>query len=116
MADLVTSNLKYKHLAEAVSAIKKRHPYLRMKIVSSSTAQFAFRFVEQNEEEQQLIPIDMFEMDNENEAELWGDKLIRAANSAHDLTKSVFFFEIYSFKGSDRHQIFLGINHSGKII
>ena len=116
MADLNAANLYYEHLAEAVSAIKRRHPYLRMKIISSPTAQFAFKFNEQNEEEKQLIPIDLFMVDHDREAESWSDKLIRAANSAHDLTKSVFFFEIYSFTGTDRHQIFLGINHSGKQI
>jgi prefoldin subunit 5 len=59
MADINAPNMKYEQLAEAVSAIKRRHPYLRTKIISSPTAQFAFKFVEQNEEQKQLIPIDL---------------------------------------------------------
>lgn len=111
LLDINSTDIKNEHFIESYHAIKQRHPYLRMKIVPSSTSQFSFKFQEQNEIEKSFIPIKQIQLNDKNEFNRWEETLIRIANTAQDNTQSTIYFEIFSL--NDRYQIFIAINHAG---
>lgn len=111
MLDINASDLKHENVLKSYYAIKQRHPYLRMKIISSETSQFSFKFQEQNENEKSFIPILQNNYAEQNDFDQWKERLIAIANTAQDNTKSIIYFEIYTL--NNRHQIFIAINHAG---
>jgi len=109
MLDIECEELNSNHIRNAFKLLKKLHPYYRMRLMPNGTG---LDYLENSQVELNDVYLNLFESSSLVELdELWQSRLIAIGSKPRDLSQSLIFFELYSFK--NRHQLFASINHSG---
>lgn len=111
MVQFESSKLDLEYLNKSIILVKKRYPYLRMKIVRAEDETLSY--VEQNETELKQTFLELFKLESMNEFNNWKSRFIRFGSKQRDTSKSIVFFDLFSFE--NKHQLCMSMNHSGKI-
>jgi hypothetical protein len=111
MLQFEADNLNIDHLKQAFVAVKKKHPYFRMRL--NKSADNSLEFLEESLNQLDEIQIENIRLDSIEDLNNWQERLILSGSRMRDNSISLIHFNLYSFENN--HQLIGSINHSGII-
>lgn len=98
-------------LKQAIRNVKRKQPYLRMKIIKNENGEVFFH--EQNPKETDQIHLVIKELEAVDELNDWKPRMEKLGSTAYEVHVTTVKYELYYFK--HKYQLFMNMSHHGKL-